>query len=38
MAKDLVSDQTYRQEWLAEFIEHEGTVFRNIDACLHSTV
>ena len=34
MAKDLVSDQTYRQEWLAEFIEHEGTVFRNIDACL----
>src|SRR4029077_1436162 len=23
MAKDLVSDQTYRQEWLAEFIEHE---------------
>jgi hypothetical protein len=34
MAKELVSDQTYRQEWLAEFIEHEGTVFRNIDACL----
>src|SRR5580765_76042 len=34
LARDLVSDQTYRQEWLAEFIEHEGTVFRNIDACL----
>ena len=38
MAKDPVSDQTYRQEWLAEFIEHEGTVFRNIDACSHSPV
>ena len=36
LAKDLVSDQTYRQEWLAEFIEHEGTVFRNIEACLRA--
>jgi hypothetical protein len=33
-AKERVPERTYRQEWLAEFIEHEGTVFRNIAACL----
>jgi hypothetical protein len=33
-AKDRVSERTYRQEWLAEFIEDEGSVFRNIGPCL----
>jgi hypothetical protein len=33
-AKERVPERTYRQEWLAEFIEFEGTVFRNIAACL----
>lgn len=27
-------DMVFRQEYLAEFLEHEGTVFRNIAACL----
>src|SRR5262249_42857075 len=35
-AKDRVPERTYRQEWLAEFIEFEGAVFRNIAACLVS--
>lgn len=30
-----MSDVAYRQEILAEFIEGEGVVFRNIEACLH---
>jgi len=30
MARERVSDRTYRQEWLAEFIEGGGSVFRNI--------
>jgi hypothetical protein len=33
-ARERVPDRTYRQEWLAEFIEFEGTVFRNIKTCL----
>lgn len=32
MARDRVSDDTFRQEWLAEFVESSG-VFRNITAC-----
>jgi terminase large subunit-like protein len=35
--EELVSDMTedaYRQEILAEFLESEGAVFRNIDACM----
>lgn len=35
-AEERVPERTYRQEWLAEFIEHEGAVFRNIKACLVS--
>jgi len=31
-AKDRVSYNTYRQEWLAEFVE-DGEVFRNLPAC-----
>lgn len=27
-------EQVYRQEYLAEFLQNEGAVFRNIDACL----
>lgn len=27
-------ERTFRQEWLAEFLESEGTVFRNIKACI----
>ena len=30
MARDRVPDRTYRQEWLAEFIEDGGGVFRNV--------
>lgn len=30
-----MSGSAYRQEILAEFLENEGTVFRNIEACLH---
>jgi len=29
-------ERTFRQEYLAEFIENEGAVFRNIEACLWS--
>jgi hypothetical protein len=29
-------ERTFRQEILAEFVEGEGAVFRNIKACLHS--
>lgn len=32
-ARDRVSERTYRQEWLAEFIEDGGEVFRNVRAC-----
>ena len=31
-----MSDEMYRQEILAEFLEGEGAVFRNILACLHA--
>lgn len=33
-AKDRVADRTYRQEWLAEFIDDGGGVFRNVRQCL----
>lgn len=33
MVRDRVPERTYRQEWLAEFVE-EGGVFRNIPACM----
>lgn len=36
LAKERVPERTYRQEWLAEFLEDEGTVFRNIGACLNA--
>lgn len=29
-------EQIFRQEYLAEFLQNEGAVFRNIDACLHA--
>lgn len=31
-ARDRVSDRTYRQEWLAEFVEDGGGVFRGVRA------
>jgi phage terminase large subunit-like protein len=31
-ARGLVSDRTYRQEWLAEFVDDGGGVFRNVRA------
>ena len=34
IARERVTERTYRQEWLAEFIEDGGSVFRNIAACL----
>jgi hypothetical protein len=33
-----MSAEAYRQEILAEFLEGEGAVFRNIPACLHAPV
>jgi hypothetical protein len=35
MVADMTED-SYRQEILAEFLEGQGAVFRNIDACLHA--
>lgn len=32
-AKTRVSDRTYRQEWLAEFLDDGGGVFRNVTEC-----
>ena len=31
-----MTDEAYRQEILAEFLEGEGAVFRNIDACMNA--
>lgn len=31
-----MTDEAYRQEIMAEFLEGEGVVFRNIEACLHA--
>lgn len=33
-AKYDLPESIYRQEYLAEFLENEGAVFRNIDACM----
>lgn len=33
-ARELVSDRTYRQEWLAEFVDEAGGVFRGVRACV----
>lgn len=33
-AKEQLPELTFRQEYLAEFLEGEGAVFRNIEACL----
>lgn len=33
MARERVPERTYRQEWLAEFIDNSGNVFRNIREC-----
>lgn len=32
LARERVSDRSYRQEWLAEFIDDSGDVFRNVRA------
>lgn len=34
--KEDMTDEAYRQEILAEFLEGEGAVFRNIYACMHA--
>jgi hypothetical protein len=36
-AKTRVSDRTYRQEWLAEFLDDGGGVFRNVTECATAT-
>jgi hypothetical protein len=33
---ETMPESTFRQEVLAEFLENEGAVFRNIDACMHA--
>lgn len=35
LVRDRVPEDTYKQEWLAEFID-AGSVFRNIAACMHA--
>lgn len=35
-AKNDLPEAIFRQEYLAEFLENEGSVFRNIEACLYS--
>ncbi len=35
LVKDRVPEDTYQQEWLAEFVDG-GSVFRNIPACMHA--
>jgi hypothetical protein len=35
-ARDALPELTYRQEFLAEFLEGEGVVFRNILACMNA--
>ena len=35
LVKDRVPEDTYRQEWLAEFVDG-GAVFRNIKACMNA--
>ena len=39
LARGMVSDHTYRQEWLAEFVEDGGGVFRGVLQCVrdHAT-
>ena len=34
LARDSVSNRTYRQEWLAEFVDDAGGVFRGVQACV----
>ncbi len=36
-AKEEIDDQSYRQEYLAEFLRDEGKVFRNVEANLIAT-
>jgi len=35
-ARQLVSERTYRQEWLAEFVDEAGGVFRGVRACVRA--
>jgi hypothetical protein len=35
-ASEVMSEDSFRQEWLAEFLEGQGAVFRNIGDCLHA--
>lgn len=37
LARTRVPERTYRAEWLAEFIEDGGEVFRNVRKCAHAT-
>ena len=34
LARQQVSERTYRQEWLAEFVEDGGGVFRGVEKCV----
>jgi hypothetical protein len=34
--RQTMTERAYRQEILADFLDNEGQVFRNIDACLHA--
>lgn len=38
LARTRVPERTYRAEWLAEFVEDGGEVFRNVRTCAHATL
>jgi hypothetical protein len=37
-AREAVSERTFRQEWMAEFIDDGGGVFRNVRTCATATL
>jgi len=37
-ARQELPEQVFRQEYLAEFLQNSGAVFRNIDACLRADI
>ena len=38
LARERVSERSYRQEWLAEFVDDAGGVFKGVRACIGGTL
>lgn len=38
LARERVSERTYQQEWLAEFVDDAGGVFRNVHDCVRGAL